>query len=949
MALEAGSVYAVLGGKFMPTGFAQFDAAMKKSAATAAAAESQMGTSSRRSAAAMTALGTAAKVGAAAGIVAVGVAAASSVKKSMEFSKQMSELKAVTKASTTDMNRMSTAAINLGARTGVGATKAAQAMTELAKGGLNTEKTIGALKGTIALAQAGSLDLGTAAETVANALNMFKLGGEDATLVADSLANAANATTADVSFFAQGLAQGGAAAKAAGLDFQQTTVFLEAMAANGFKSGSDAGTSMKTALIQLSNPTAKAEAAAKKLGVTFFDQNNKIKPLPTIARDLGNAFEGMGRKQKLATAAQIAGTDGMRALLALADQGPGKLKDFADANAQTGTAAAVAAEKQNNLAGQLEKLKSNVESLQILIGQELEPTLKDGAEALNDFFAAGGGDKLASGLGVGVDAVKISLGALMGVLAGVAGLIGKVAWGLDKITFGKLGLGTVATDMQEVSEQFAQLALDLQGIDQLSNQPIVVRASTGEAERALSELGKMGLKPKIQKILTDGSASAEEKVRRLIKLGVPPKVAQFLTSGEPTVKQKIRALIALGIPPKTAKIVAKDLTAAGIASAKAQIASLPDLKTISINANIDQRLFNLPSLRRASGRRAGASEVALVGEGGGPEYVVDSETGRSIKVSGPTVMSLGAADYVIPTESKYRGRALGLIAQMAADMGLVGYAGGRESKKARERRKKLLEQRRKREDRTIGILDTQAGRYGTEMDTANLNPKGAGDFNKAKNNRLKYLKREVGKLQTAIGKTKRGSQRRVELEAKLADIKNGIARTEAEVFTGPPAADVLTGLSEAERAQIDSADMQIALAALTDGTGDDQAALAAKEEILAGMLFSGQLSGRTSAVTDVAGQLRSTRDELKSLSGAGALTADQQAQSDQAMNRERIAAQSAFIDRLVGATIGGGNQTLVFQSYVPPSPTEAKRLADYTVGGIGYQGGIPSSTERIGV
>ena len=61
-----------------------------------------------------------------------------------------------------------------------------------------------------------------------------------------------------------------------------------------------------------------------------------------------------------------------------------------------------------------------------------------------------------------------------------------------------------------------------------------------------------------------------------------------------------------------------------------------------------------------------------------------------------------------------------------------------------------------------------------------------------------------------------------------------------------------------------------------------------------------------------------------------------------------MAAQSAAIDRLVGATLGG-SPTLVFQSYVPPSPTEARRLADYTVGGIGYQGATQSSKDSVGI
>ena len=42
MALDAGSVFTVLGGRFSPAAFEQFDAANKKAVASATAAEAQM-------------------------------------------------------------------------------------------------------------------------------------------------------------------------------------------------------------------------------------------------------------------------------------------------------------------------------------------------------------------------------------------------------------------------------------------------------------------------------------------------------------------------------------------------------------------------------------------------------------------------------------------------------------------------------------------------------------------------------------------------------------------------------------------------------------------------------------------------------------------------------------------------------------------------------------------
>jgi TP901 family phage tail tape measure protein len=943
MALEAGSVYAVLGGKFMPTGFAQFDAAMKKSAASAGAAEAQINRSSGRSAAAMGALGTAAKTGAAAGLLAVGVAAVSSVKAAQKFEKQISELRAVTRASSQDMATMRKAALDLGASTGIGATQAAQALTELAKGGLSSEKAIGALKGTIAMAQAGGMDLATAGETVANALNLFKLRGEDATMVADSFANAANATTADIGFFAQGMAQGGAAAKAAGLDFSQTTVFLEAMAANGFKSGSDAGTSMKTALIQLANPTKRAQEAAKELGVAFFDQQGQIRPLPAIAKDLGDAFDGMSKKEKLATATRLVGTDGMRALLALADQGPAKLNAFAAANSETGSAARVAAEKMNNYEGATKRLSAAFESLKIEAGTALMPALTDAANGLADFF-----NQLRTGEGVG----------------GVVADIGRTFLRLSE-TVQTLATGVTFEKMAETwGSGFTNASLKVLGAIRAIVQAMVTASSIGgkfnpfrgivgpQARQALSNIDQITANLRgIEARRTNIKLIADKKdvlssIQQIQRSKIAPKVAK-IQADDGDAKSKIKKLVALGIPRKVARVLADTGSAqAAISRVRSELAAITS-KTVTLTVRrVGQAISG-----NAAGRGAGSAETALVGEGGGPEYIVDTATGRSRKVTGPTVMNLSPTEYVIPTESKYRGRALGLIAEMASDMGLVGYAKGRKGKKkesAKERKK-----RREREDRRIGISDTNAGRFGTEMDTAQIEGKQKA-WEEARKKRLKALNTHLGRVTAARKRTKPGSQRYTELSAKASEIRNAIASTKAETYQVDP---VDTGLTDGEQNQIDALDAAIALAALTEGTGDDLAALQGKAGVLAGMLESARTSGRPSRViTELAGQLKSTRDDISSLTGQAAgtpdtagPTADEQAQNEQKMNRERINAQSAFIDRLVGATIGGAGNTLVFQSYVPPSPTEAKRLADYTVGGIGYQGSVPSSRESVGV
>ena len=542
MAFNAGEVMATLGFRVNPAGLAAYEAGLNKATAAAGRAEkatAASAVSSGKAAGAMGALGTVAKGGAAAGLVALGTAAVYSVKKSMDLQKALAEVQAVTQATPKAMAAYKKAAIDLGTSTGVGATKAAGALAELAKGGLSVDDTLTALKGTIALAQAGGLDLATAGQTVAQSLNLFNMKGSEATKVADSFANAANATTADVAFFSQGMAQGGAAAKAAGLNFDQTTVALEMLAANGFKSGSDAGTSLKTTLTQIAHPTKQAAAEAKRLGLEFFDSKGKIKGVADIAGMLGDKMGGLTKRQRLAAAATIAGTDGMRALLALYDQGAGKAEKFAAANSKTGTAARTAADKTNNLEGNLQKLQAQFDALAISAGDTLVPALTDGTKALTTFMnqmrdgKGDGGDfaKTMSGIGEGIkksfDLVSDSGHMFDTLFSGMQNLGTNLGTAIGK-DMGKALRDAVTGETEKVKPKVANSQMQ-----NLDNAAVMAKAG------GVSEF-------KVNAVLY-GDGPVRERIAGIKALvaGVSLAKVQAVMSGDNPVKVRLAALAAL--------------------------------------------------------------------------------------------------------------------------------------------------------------------------------------------------------------------------------------------------------------------------------------------------------------------------------------------------------------------------------------------------------------------
>lgn len=312
-------------------------------------------------------------------------AAGVSVKLAADFEKQMSSLGAVADAPAAQLEKLRKQALKAGADTAYSAKEAAVAQTELAKGGIGAADILkGALGGALSLAAAGELELGEAASTTANALNLFGMGGDKAGHVADALAMAANATTADVSDFGMALKAGGAVAKSAGLSFDETVVALEALAASGVKN-SDAGTSLKAALIGVLKPSDKTAAVMDKLGLKFTDNAGNMKSLGGISQMLRDRLGGMTKAQRTATLAQVAGTDGVRTLLAIMDAGPKRLKKYADGVHKTGTASEVAKKKQDNFAGKLEQLKGSLETLGIIVGTTLLPPLTALAVKLTSF------------------------------------------------------------------------------------------------------------------------------------------------------------------------------------------------------------------------------------------------------------------------------------------------------------------------------------------------------------------------------------------------------------------------------------------------------------------------------------------------------------------------------------------------------------------------------------
>lgn len=326
------------------------------------------------------------------GIAAAGVAATAlgvaAVRMAADFDASMSTVQANTGASADEMNQLRQAAIDAGADTIYSATESADAINELGKAGLSTSDILsGGLSGALNLAASDGMAVGDAAELMATTLKQFNLTGAESTQVADALAAGAGKAVGSAHDLGLALNQAGMVSHSFGISMQETVGTLAAFAESGMI-GSDAGTSLKTMLISLANPSTKAANTMKELGINAYDAQGNFIGLSGLAGQLRDKMSGLSQEQRNQALATIFGSDALRAANVLYEQGAEGIDDWTKKVSDSGYAAEQAAAKNNNLKGDLESLSGSFESLMISLGEGGQGPLRSAVQMLDTLVDA---------------------------------------------------------------------------------------------------------------------------------------------------------------------------------------------------------------------------------------------------------------------------------------------------------------------------------------------------------------------------------------------------------------------------------------------------------------------------------------------------------------------------------------------------------------------------------
>ncbi|RST59715.1 phage tail tape measure protein [Siminovitchia terrae] len=318
----------------------------------------------------------------------LGIVGGLAVKTGMDFESGMSKVAAISGATGKDFKALEKQARHLGATTIFSAKEASEGMQYLALAGWKTKDIMAGMPGMLNLAAAGALDLGRAADITSDTMAAFGMDAKKAGHAADVFAYAqANANT-NVEQLGEGMKYIAPVANNLGWTLEGTSAAMMALANQGLK-GSIAGQAFASSLSRLASPGMQKKI--KGFGLSFFDANENMKPLPDIIAEIEKKTEGMTAKQKQAMITTLFGAEATKHWSILLSTGSKELGIMTEnlENAD-GTAADMAATMQDNLAGSLKELRSKLEDLFITTYKNLNPALNrlvDSAKDATDWFA----------------------------------------------------------------------------------------------------------------------------------------------------------------------------------------------------------------------------------------------------------------------------------------------------------------------------------------------------------------------------------------------------------------------------------------------------------------------------------------------------------------------------------------------------------------------------------
>jgi len=305
-----------------------------------------------------------------------------------EFDKELRAAQGILGITDKNLVAVQQSLVDLSNELAVTETEAAKAFTELAWGGLNTEKALAALPGVLKLARAAGADFGETANGLVRVLGSFNVEAKDIPKTIDILATATVRSAQGLTELLDGFKLVAPIAQKAGFSVEDTAKSLSALANAGI-----AGSRASTGLARIFKNLAKSATQVQldsifgKGTVAVLDTAGDLRPVTDVLDDLFKATAQFGTGRVIGIFDEVFGR-GTAAALNLTEQNLSKMTSAFDN--LDGTAQRLSTASLKSMDATLTRIRNAVVQTAQAVAQSLKPELDSLAEVLQQVAKGAG-------------------------------------------------------------------------------------------------------------------------------------------------------------------------------------------------------------------------------------------------------------------------------------------------------------------------------------------------------------------------------------------------------------------------------------------------------------------------------------------------------------------------------------------------------------------------------
>lgn len=345
----------------------------------------------------------------------------------IEFEYAMSDLQATSGATGESFEQLKAKAEELGATTCKSSTDSAQAMKYLALAGYDTNQILSATEPILKASVAWGEDMATSADLATDSMSSLGLSVDELSHYLDVCSQAQRSSNTSATQMMEAYIGCGGTLRTLGVPLEESATLLGKMADQG-KKGSEAGNSLNSILVNLTGGSSTAAGALEKLGVSAWDSQGNFIGLHSMLELLQQKLSTCTQEEKTNFETAIGGKTQLDTLnMLLNGLGDGYDNLSEKINNCDGVTEEMYDTMNNNEKGNIESLKSALESLGITIYETLKPAIASITKLIT---------KLAQGLGnlnPTTQRLIVLITAIVAAIGPTLIIVGKIATGISAL------------------------------------------------------------------------------------------------------------------------------------------------------------------------------------------------------------------------------------------------------------------------------------------------------------------------------------------------------------------------------------------------------------------------------------------------------------------------------------------------------------------------------------